>query len=66
MRKMKKGRENGVLTWWWRRRVTEEQCRGVRREQRKTGMMESERMITMGTWSEDEYGQDRKGSPLDD
>lgn len=49
MRKMKKGRENGVLTrwWWWRRRITEEQCRAVRRGQRWTGMMESERMMMM-------------------
>lgn len=56
MRKMKKGRENGVLTWWWRSRVTAEQCKEVRREQTRTGMMEHERMI--GTWREDEYGED--------
>lgn len=60
MRKMKKGRENGVLTRWWRRRVTEEQYRGVKREQRRMGMMESERIMRMmmRTWREDEYGQE--------
>lgn len=46
MRKMKKRRENGVLTrWWWWRRKTAEQCSGVRRGQRWTGMMESERVM---------------------
>lgn len=50
MRKMKKGRENRVLTLWWRRQVTKEPCREVRREQRRTGKMESERMMRMETW----------------
>lgn len=53
MRKMKKGKENGVLTWWWRSRVTAEQRKQVRREQMRSGMMEYERMIE--TWREDEY-----------
>lgn len=52
---MRKGRENGVLTWKWRN-ITAEQCEEVRREQRRTRMMESERMMV--TWREDKYGQD--------
>lgn len=55
-KKKKKGRENGVLIWWWRSRVTAEQCKEVRREQMRTGMMEHERMIR--TWREDDYGED--------